>query len=102
MLGLTKAKGPRVEPLRLGERVRSIRRRNRWTLEDVSRKTGLARSTLSKIENGQMSPTFDAVQKLVAGLGVDIPQLFKPVRRDDSMGRRAVTRSGAAAPDSDL
>lgn len=45
-----------------------------------------------------MSPTFDAVQKLVAGLGVDIPQLFKPVRRDASMGRRAVTRSGAGRP----
>jgi transcriptional regulator with XRE-family HTH domain len=94
-LELTQTEGPRVEPLRLGERIRSIRRRNQWTLEQVSRKTGLARSTLSKIENGQMSPTFDAVQKLVDGLGVDIPQLFKPTERNPSLGRRAVTRQDA-------
>ena len=94
------AAGPRLEPLRLGERIRAIRRDNRWTLEEVSRKTGLARSTLSKIENGQMSPTFGAVRKLVAGLGVDIPQLFQPTAPPSSPGRRAVTRAdkGRAHP----
>ena len=94
-LEVTQSEGPRVQPLRLGDRIRSIRRRNQWTLEQVSRKTGLARSTLSKIENGQMSPTFDAVQKLVDGLGVNIPQLFEPTERNPSLGRRAVTRQGA-------
>jgi transcriptional regulator with XRE-family HTH domain len=88
------AAGPRLEPLRLGERIRAIRRQHRWTLEVVSRKTGLARSTLSKIENGQMSPTFEAVQKLVVGLGIDIPQLFQASAPPNSPGRRAVTRAG--------
>ena len=88
------ATGSRLEPLRLGDRIRAIRRDHRWTLEEVSRKTGLARSTLSKIENGQMSPTFEAVQKLVVGLGVDIPQLFQPTAPPSSPGRRAVTRAG--------
>jgi transcriptional regulator with XRE-family HTH domain len=88
------AVGPRLEPLRLGERIRAIRRDHRWTLEEASRKTGLARSTLSKIENGQMSPTFEAVQKLVIGLGIDIPQLFQPTAPPSSPGRRAVSRAG--------
>ena len=83
-----------LQPLRLGERIREIRRQNSWTLEDVSRQTGLARSTLSKIENGQMSPTFEAVQKLAAGLGIDVPQLFRPASEPGSPGRRDVTRAG--------
>ena len=47
-----------IEPLKLGARVREIRRSHAWTLEEASKRTGLARSTLSKIENEQISPTF--------------------------------------------
>lgn len=84
-----------VEPLRLGERLREIRLANQWTLEDVSQRTGLARSTLSKIENDQISPTFTAVQKLIGGLGIDLPQLLSPPRHQTrTMGRRDLTRRG--------
>ena len=41
-----------------------------------------------------MSPTFEAVQKLAAGLGIDVPQLFKPASEPGSPGRRDVTRAG--------
>ena len=90
--------GPRVAPLRLGERVRAIRRARNWTLEEAAGRAGLARSTLSKIENEQMSPTFDAVQKLARGLDIDVPQLFQPAPLDRVSGRRAVTRAGAGRP----
>jgi transcriptional regulator with XRE-family HTH domain len=83
-----------VAPLKLGERVRQIRQARNWTLEEAARRAGLARSTLSKIENEQMSPTFDAVQKLARGLGIDVPQLFTPSSSDRVSGRRAVTRMG--------
>lgn len=89
---------PAIEPMKLGARVREIRRSHNWTLEEASRRTGLARSTLSKIENEQLSPTFEAVQKLAAGLGIDVPQLFVASRQPRSSGRRAVTRSGAGRP----
>lgn len=86
---------PFVEPLRLGERLKEIRLAQRWTLEDVSQRTGVARSTLSKIENHQVSPTFTVVQKLIAGLGIDLPQLFTPPRqKNHTMGRRDLTRRG--------
>ncbi|QEM81746.1 helix-turn-helix domain-containing protein [Halomonas binhaiensis] len=84
-----------VEPLRLGQRLKEIRLANQWTLEDVSQRTGLARSTLSKIENDQISPTFTAVQKLINGLGIDLPQLLSPPRKQTrTMGRRDMTRRG--------
>jgi len=84
----------RVQPLKLGERIRDIRRGNNWTLEDASRRTGLARSTLSKIENEQMSPTFEVVQKLAAGLEIELPQLFEAAEPSSATGRRTITRAG--------
>jgi DNA-binding XRE family transcriptional regulator len=87
------------EPLELGKRLKAIRLANNLTLEEASRLTGLARSTLSKIENEQISPSFQAVQKLTAGLGVDIPQLFSPLTQDvGANSRRDVTREGEGQP----
>lgn len=84
-----------VEPLQLGKRVRAIRLSQKLTLDEASKKTGLARSTLSKIENEQISPTFAAVTKLVNGLGIDIPQLFaQPSKQIRAGGRRDITRRG--------
>lgn len=88
-----------VEPLQLGRRVREIRLGQNLTLEEASKRTGLARSTLSKIENEQISPTFSAVNKLVNGLGIDMPQLFMaPKKSAGTGGRRDITRSGEGTP----
>ncbi len=82
------------EPLDLGTRVRELRKSRGWTLERAAQQAGLARSTLSKIENGQMSPTFDALRKLATGLEIGVPQLFTPPKRGQIMGRRDITRTG--------
>ncbi|SMO39954.1 helix-turn-helix domain-containing protein [Ruegeria faecimaris] len=83
-----------VEPLDLGVRVRELRKARNWTLEQAANQAGLARSTLSKIENGQMSPTYDALKKLAIGLEISVPQLFTPPQREQVIGRMAVTRMG--------
>lgn len=84
-------------PLDLGARVRALRKDRDWTLEQAAQQAGLARSTLSKIENGQMSPTFDALKKLAVGLGISVPQLFTPPVADRITGRMNVTRKDSAA-----
>lgn len=81
-----------VEPVDLGVRVRELRKARGWTLEQAATQAGLARSTLSKIENGQMSPTYDALKKLAVGLSISVPQLFTPPQREQVNGRMAVTR----------
>ncbi|MFK7751413.1 MAG: helix-turn-helix domain-containing protein [Sedimentitalea sp.] len=86
------------EPLDLGVRVRELRKARDWTLEQAANQAGLARSTLSKIENGQMSPTYDALKKLATGLQISVPQLFTPPERDQVNGRMAVTKSEDGAP----
>ncbi len=82
------------EPLDLGERVRALRKARDWTLEQAAKQAGLARSTLSKIENGQMSPTYEALKKLAVGLEISVPQLFTPPVRDQINGRMSVTKEG--------
>jgi transcriptional regulator with XRE-family HTH domain len=86
-----------VAPLDLGVRVRELRKARAWTLEQAARQAGLARSTLSKIENGQMSPTYDALKKLAVGLQISVPQLFTPPQAGQINGRLGVTKSGQGA-----
>jgi len=92
----------KIQPVKLGQRLKEIRKSFGLTLEEVSRKTGLARSTLSKIENEQISPTFQAMQKLTIGLQIDLPQLFAPPKQVSATGRRDITRNeeGKAHPTS--
>jgi len=83
-----------AEPLDLGSRVRDLRKARNWTLEQAAQQAGLARSTLSKIENGQMSPTYDALKKLAVGLDISVPQLFTPPIKDQINGRMVITKNG--------
>ena len=82
----------------LGQRVRALRSQLGWTLDKAAQATGLARSTISKVENGQMSPTYDALIKLAHGLAVDISDLFESHEPDHGSGRRSITRLGAGVP----
>jgi transcriptional regulator with XRE-family HTH domain len=88
---------PPPGPVDLAARVRALRKERGWTLEQAARAAGLARSTLSKIENGQMSPTYEALKKLAHGLAISVPQLFTPPAEPRSRARLAVTRSGEGA-----
>jgi transcriptional regulator with XRE-family HTH domain len=92
----------KIEPIKLGKRLKEIRKSLGLTLEEAGKKTGLARSTLSKIENEQISPTFQVMQKLTSGLQIDIPQLFAPPKQVSATGRFDITRNdeGKAHPTS--
>jgi transcriptional regulator with XRE-family HTH domain len=80
----------------LGRRVRAARLAHDLTLETASRLCGVSRSTLSKIENGLMSPTFDVLQKIVVGLKIDLGELFGSTpNKVHASGRRALTRKDA-------
>lgn len=100
LIEISRSEGEEEFPqdLDLGERVRALRKSKDWTLEQAAQKAGLARSTLSKIENGQMSPTFEAVKKLADGLDISIPQLFTPPKSDKVMARLSVSKSGEGKP----
>ncbi|HUO18720.1 MAG TPA: cupin domain-containing protein [Steroidobacteraceae bacterium] len=81
-----------------GAVLRAQRRKRGWTLAEVSRRTGLPLSTLSKIENDKMSLTFDKLLRLSSGLEVDISALFNGEVSEHGLaggtGRRSIIRAG--------
>jgi transcriptional regulator with XRE-family HTH domain len=81
-----------------GAVLKALRRKHGWTLAEVSRRTGLPTSTLSKIENDKMSLTFDKLVRVSAGLRVDIATLFNGEGGAEAPaganGRRSITRAG--------
>lgn len=91
-----------VEKVTVGVQLKAIRVENKLTLEEVSKRTGLARSTLSKIENEQISPTFTVMQKLAAGLDIELPQLFTKPKKSKVTGRRDITLNDQGRPHATL
>jgi mannose-6-phosphate isomerase-like protein (cupin superfamily) len=80
----------------LGARVRDIRKSRKWTLKEVAARTGLAISTISKMERGEISLTYDRFMRLAQGLGLDVGELFDADAEGFSHGTVSVTRAGDA------
>jgi transcriptional regulator with XRE-family HTH domain len=81
-----------------GMALRQIRKEKQWTLAEVSRRTGLPVSTLSKVENDKLSLSYDKLVRICQGLEVDIARLFSPGltqgAQSQATGRRIITRAG--------
>jgi transcriptional regulator with XRE-family HTH domain len=78
----------------LGKRVKTLRFAAELTLQRLSERSGVSLSALSKIENNQLSPTYDTLTKLAHGLSIGISKLFSDDGETLPRGRRSVTRRG--------
>jgi len=83
---------------RPGAVLKALRIQHGWTLAEVSQRTGLTTSTLSKIENDKMSLSFDKLARLSSGLQIDISTLFRGANGEGTQaaasGRRSIVRAG--------
>jgi len=82
--------------IKIGARIKLFRTDYGWTLDKLCEASGVSRSALSKIENGQVSPTFEVILKVANGLGVDIVDLIGVTRPNAPSGRRSISRNGDA------
>lgn len=73
----------------LGDCLRNLRTRRGLTLTAVAKLTGIAVSTLSKVESHQLSLTYDKLLQLANGLGADISELFTEEAHTRGKGWRA-------------
>ncbi|MFF7399835.1 helix-turn-helix domain-containing protein [Achromobacter sp. NPDC008082] len=78
----------------LAQRLRALRQERDWTLKQLAAATGVAASTLSKIENSLLSPTYDNLIKIAAGLDLDVAELFTASDAHMGTGRRSLSRQG--------
>jgi transcriptional regulator with XRE-family HTH domain len=60
----------------LGSLLRSLRSRNRWTLKEMSQRTDIPVSTLSKVEHDRLTLTYDKLLQLSQRLNIRISELF--------------------------
>src|SRR5688500_5973119 len=72
---MTDARRSKEQPT-LGRLLRGLRTRNRWTLKDMSERSGIPISTLSKVEHDRLTLTYDKLLQLSRRLNIRMSELF--------------------------
>lgn len=80
----------------VGNGIRRYRLRKKWSLKELGERSGMPISTLSKVENGQMSLRLEKLMAVCQALDIDVMQLVSPEESDAPLklvtGRRSITR----------
>jgi transcriptional regulator with XRE-family HTH domain len=83
--------------VKLGAAVKARRVERGWSLSDMSKRTGIPLSSLSKIENDKMALTLDKLRRITVALETDIAALITPpgppYSQGETSGRRSITRA---------
>jgi transcriptional regulator with XRE-family HTH domain len=73
----------------VGERLRTLRRFRRCTLQTVAERSGLSESFLSQVERGRSNASIASLKRIADALGVSMADLFEP---DGLPGPRVLRR----------
>ena len=83
----------------LGTVLRNLRTSKGWTLKEMSERSEIPVSTLSKVEHDRLTLTYDKLQQLSEKLNIRIADLFSeagPVSEVGVTGRRSIGRLAEA------
>ncbi|MBU2967320.1 XRE family transcriptional regulator [Amphritea sp. 2_MG-2023] len=64
------------ERVKFGQELRTRRKANNWTLEDLHKLCGVSIAAISKIEKGQSSPSFETILKITRSLQVNFIEML--------------------------
>jgi transcriptional regulator with XRE-family HTH domain len=80
-----------VDPVdaRLAARLAELRAERGWSLEELAERTGLSRSTLSRTERAETSPTASLLNRLCAVYGRTMSRLLSEVEAEPALLVRA-------------
>ncbi|MBT9386068.1 XRE family transcriptional regulator [Pseudooceanicola sp. CBS1P-1] len=78
----------------LGARMKAVRQACGYTLEVAAQRTGLALSTIHKIENGRVSPSYENLVRVARGYGIGLERLYAGEQDSTPTTRLAITRAG--------
>ena len=82
----------------LGLRLAEIRRSRGLTLKELSARTGIPVSTLSKVQNNQATLSYENLVKLSVGLDVDVGEFFRLHPSELRTARRTIERKDPGRP----
>lgn len=75
------------------------RQRQGFSLKSLARKAGLARQTITFIENQVQSPTLDTLLRLASALDVDLTKIilkaYKRARKESTVAKQKAVRKPA-------
>lgn len=80
-----------IENNQIGRRLRLLRFERELTLQQVSDLCSIAISTLSKLENGQVSPSYGTIKKIADGLDIPLEQLVGDKKAENLGARFTIT-----------
>ena len=63
----------------IGDRIRYYREQRGWSQEALSFEADLSRSTIGRLERGEITPTFACIKKIETALGLSEDTLLKPL-----------------------
>ena len=78
---------------RLGSRVAELRVDRGWSLDDLAARTGASRSTLSRLERGEISPTASLLGRLCTAYGRTMSRLLAEVEAEPPAVVRAAEQA---------
>ena len=67
---------------RLADRLAALRSDRGWSLDDLAKRSAVSRASLSRIENGDVSPTASVLGKLCVAYGMTLSRLMQMVEDD--------------------
>lgn len=67
---------------RLAQRLKQLRVEQGWSLDQLAKASEVSRATLSRLENGEVSPTTAVLGKLCAAYGLAMSRLMRMVEDD--------------------
>jgi len=62
--------------MKIGAKIRQLRQNAGLTLDELSKKSGIALATLSRIENEKMIGTLESHMNICKALGITLPRLY--------------------------
>lgn len=79
------------------QQLKSLRQSQELTLDELSQRSGVSISTISKIENQQQKPSFETVLKISRALKINFVHMLEPPTSEPlKLARRVVTRADEA------
>ncbi|MFI0959938.1 helix-turn-helix domain-containing protein [Streptomyces sp. NPDC021080] len=79
--------------VRLGARLAELRAEHGWTLGELAERSGISRSTLSRAERAEISPTASLLNRLCHVYGRTMSQLLSEVEREAALLVRAADQT---------
>lgn len=91
-----------IQPMLIGQRVRSLRRKQQLSLGDIEKRVGLMRTYVSRVERGRTIPSLDTLEKLAFALRLPMYRFFCNGHRPSGNGMRQLRRRARAGMSAEM